>query len=218
MKNKLYYQFAGSTLILIFIGLGYIIKFFPKMIANFDQPIQNFVFSHRSDSLTTFFETITKFGNSSRIIILVALFVIFFYFKKWYAEAVYLGGLLVVVSGIIAPLAKYLYQRPRPPFEDRLITESGYSFPSGHSTVSMLVFLTLILIFLPRIEKTWLKILLVTVLSLLIVTIGFSRIYLGVHYPSDVIGGFTLASAAVMYSYPYYDKIRFKLRFKGIQK
>ncbi|WEV60762.1 phosphatase PAP2 family protein [Streptococcaceae bacterium ESL0729] len=203
---------------LIFILLGYIVKFFPKTIAHFDLPIQSFVFSHRSDLLTSFFETITKLGNSSRIIILVALFVIFFYLKKWYMEAIYLGGLLLVVSGIVAPLAKHLYQRPRPPFEDHLITESGYSFPSGHSTVSMLVFLALILIFLPRIEKTWLKILLVTCLSLLIVTIGFSRIYLGVHYPSDVLGGFALASAAVLYSYPYYDRMRFTWRFKGIQK
>ena len=95
---------------------------------------------------------------------------------------------------IINNLLKVIIARDRPNI-NRLVTETGYSFPSGHSITSMVFYGYLIYLIYKYIDTKKIKILLIIILSLLIVTIGFTRIYLGVHYTSDVIGGFLLGVA-----------------------
>ena len=89
-------------------------------------------------------------------------------------------------------MLKHIVQRPRPT-EHRIIDESGYSFPSGHSMVSAAFYWFLIYLIYKNIKNKYLKCSLITVLSLLIIMIGTSRIYLGVHYTSDVLAGFLVA-------------------------
>lgn len=92
---------------------------------------------------------------------------------------------------------KAIVQRPRPD-GFRLVAESGYSFPSGHSMVSM-AFYGLVVWMVWRYEKDrWLKIFLMIAFSLVIVMVGISRIYLGVHYASDVIAGFCVSIVWLM--------------------
>lgn len=95
---------------------------------------------------------------------------------------------------IINNLLKVIIARDRPNI-NRLVTETGYSFPSGHSITSMVFYGYLIYLIYKYIDTKKIKIPLIIILSLLIVTIGFTRIYLGVHYTSDVIGGFLLGVA-----------------------
>ena len=95
---------------------------------------------------------------------------------------------------IINNLLKVIIARDRPNI-NRLVAETGYSFPSGHSITSMVFYGYLIYLIYKYIDTKKIKIPLIIVLSLLIVTIGFTRIYLGVHYTSDVIGGFLLGVA-----------------------
>ena len=87
---------------------------------------------------------------------------------------------------------KFFFQRPRPE-EYRLISESGYSFPSGHAMVSMAFYGLLIYIVYRYVKNVYLKYGLMVILFMLILFIGISRIYLGVHYTSDVLGGFLLS-------------------------
>ena len=87
---------------------------------------------------------------------------------------------------------KFIIQRPRPT-EFRIINESGYSFPSGHSMVSAAFYGFLIYLIYKNVKNKYLKWSLITLLSLVILTIGISRIYLGVHYTSDVIAGFLIS-------------------------
>ena len=98
----------------------------------------------------------------------------------------------LIISTILNLLLKNIIQRPRPD-EFRLISESGYSFPSGHSMISMAFYGFLIYLSIKYFKNKKLKILLVTFLSILIILIGISRIYLGVHYTSDVIAGFLIS-------------------------
>ena len=94
---------------------------------------------------------------------------------------------------------KQIVQRPRPT-EYRIVNETGYSFPSGHSMVSMAFYGFLIYLIYKYVKNKYLKIGLITFLSILIISIGISRIYLGVHYTSDVMAGFCISvSYLVLY-------------------
>ena len=94
----------------------------------------------------------------------------------------------LISSAAINTGLKMIFRRQRP--LDMLINETGYSYPSGHSFVSIVFYGFIIyLIINSKIEKKK-KYIITGLLSLLILTIGTSRIYLGVHYPSDVLGGF----------------------------
>ena len=97
-------------------------------------------------------------------------------------------GLVVLINQVL----KFIIQRPRPD-GFRLATVSGFSFPSGHSMAAM-AFFGLLAWLVWRYEKDRRqRALLVAAFALVIVMIGVSRIYLGVHYASDVIGGFCLS-------------------------
>ena len=100
-----------------------------------------------------------------------------------------------VGAGLLNRGLKRFYDRPRPPFKDPWVYESNESFPSGHSLGSLVVFGFLAYL-LALLLPSWRGRLAVIVGTLLLVlTIGFSRIYLGAHYFSDVIGGFCVGAA-----------------------
>jgi len=93
---------------------------------------------------------------------------------------------------IITKITKNLFHIPRPPAELNLVDPHGFSFPSGHSMVSMVFYGLLVYFCFKYIKNVWIKMSSIFILVLLVILIGLSRIYLGVHYPSDVIGGFSL--------------------------
>ena len=150
----------------------------------FDNYIIN-LFKYNSDILTNIMKIITFLGSALSIILLTVLLIIVVKGKR----NKILILINVIVTTLLNQLLKNVFQRGRP--IDSIIEESGYSFPSGHSMVSMAFYGFLIyLVYKSNIKY---KGLIVGLLSVLIVLIGISRIYLGVHYPTDVIGGFTLS-------------------------
>ena len=98
---------------------------------------------------------------------------------------------LVIVT-ILNQLLKAILQRPRPT-EYRIVEETGYSFPSGHSMVSMAFYGYLIYLIYKYVKNKYIKWISIVLLSILVCSIGISRIYLGVHYTSDVLGGFLIS-------------------------
>ena len=98
----------------------------------------------------------------------------------------------LAVSGALNQALKRIVQRPRPT-EYRLIEENGYSFPSGHSMVSAAFYGFFIYLIFKNVKNKYIKWGSVTLLSILIILIGTSRIYLGVHYTSDVLAGFVIS-------------------------
>ena len=102
--------------------------------------------------------------------------------------------------------------------QEQKAKEQGFSFPSGHSLAVTIMVGTLIVILSQRIKNTvWRKIVQI-LLSLYIVSVLVSRIYLGVHYPSDVIASLCVGLGVLFMEFPFYDKLRFQWRFKGKQK
>ncbi len=148
-----------------------------------------------SDFATPIAKFITNFGGAIVLIGTTIILVISIRNRR-------IGLSIIANLGIITGLnllLKQIVQRPRPT-EYRIINETGYSFPSGHSMVSMAFYGFLIYLIYKYVKNQYLKIGLITFLSILIISIGISRIYLGVHYTSDVMAGFCISvSYLVLY-------------------
>lgn len=156
-----------------------------------DPRVLRFAVEHRTAGLTTFMKTITVFG-SNWVVVTLALVVglLIFARRGTWRPLVQLG--LTVGGGIL------LYEgftqwvgRARPPAEVRLVPVSGFAFPSGHATQAAAVFAMITVVLTARTSARY-RVLGGVVAGLLILAVGVSRIYLGVHWFTDVVGGWAL--------------------------
>lgn len=162
---------------------------FHKEIMNGDVIGYKFISTYLiSDFVTPIAKFITNFGGA---ICLIEIAIILFIVIKNKKIGITISSNLGIVT-ILNQLLKRILQRPRPE-EFRIINESGYSFPSGHSMISMAFYGFLIYLIYKNVKNKYLKWSLIAVLGILIISIGISRIYLGVHYTSDVVAGFLIA-------------------------
>ena len=173
-----------SVIIFTFIAIFLILD----KLNNFDLSVYNFIIKYKSNFLTGFFKLITFFASTEWLICLLLGILIINKFSK-------ISIMLLIYVGIIALInivLKNIFLRIRP-LDLMIINETGYSFPSGHSTMSLALYgLVAYLVYKSNYQKN-IKVLLISLLFLLSFLIGLSRIYLGVHYASDVLAGFMLA-------------------------
>ena len=141
-----------------------------------------------SDFATPIAKFITNFGDA---IFLTVLTIILFILIKNKKIGLSIFSNLVIITAL-NQLLKNILQRPRPT-EYRIIEETGYSFPSGHSMISMAFYGYIIYLIYKYVKNKYIKWISIVLLSILICSIGISRIYLGVHYTSDVLGGFLIS-------------------------
>jgi undecaprenyl-diphosphatase len=132
---------------------------------------------------------ITNIASPTYMIIFsVILFGFFAYKKRWYYSLLLLFGM---IGGLlIEQLIKLIVQRARP--ENALIQISEYSFPSGHATMAIIFFSLLLYCFKDNIQSKRRKYIFIIANVIIFLLIGFSRIYLSVHWFSDVVAGFSL--------------------------
>lgn len=185
------------TLFFIFIFYGIIREYIAHdTLVLADKSILNFIKIHRNSTLNQIMLFITYIGKGE-VVVLGMIFVstILILLRRWY----YFIALLISVVGgeIFVWIIKHIIERPRPPIASALVQESTFSFPSGHSFVAVAFYGLLTYFIIRFIHKKYLKILSSIVAICLILTIGFSRIYLGVHWTSDVLASFASASALV---------------------
>ena len=140
-----------------------------------------------SDFVTPIAKFITNFGGA--IFLSIATIALLLLIKNKKIGLSIFSNIVIIT--ILNQLLKRILRRPRPT-EFRIVEETGYSFPSGHSITSMVFYGYLVYLTYKYINNKKIKIPLIIFLILLIPTIGFSRIYLGVHYASDVLCGFLL--------------------------
>ena len=153
-----------------------------------DSVFHSYILTIRNDDLTSLFKIITNFAGAT---FLLALTFIILLFRKKNKTSLYIL-LNLVFSFIVNESVKGMFARSRP-VGINLIDEIGYSFPSGHTMVAFSVYGFLVYLLCRKTKKLIVKIILVSVLFIGVFLIGFSRIYLGVHYFSDIIGGFLLS-------------------------
>lgn len=161
---------------------------FQNDIYQFDQGIYAVISTFINPALTTFFKIITLFGDW--MIIIPTCFLCMIFLKEKRNKGLIIINLVTIF--IINQLLKTIFNRPRP-IENRLVEASGYSFPSGHSMISMAFYGFFIYLVYKNVKNITLRRVICIALSILILLIGISRIYLGVHYASDVVGGFLLS-------------------------
>lgn len=154
-----------------------------------DTSVANWLHRHPHEVLTQFMLAITHVHGIAGIAALTLATAAFLLWRKyWY----WLLALAVSVPGgmLLNVLLKYAYHRVRPSFDDPLLTLGTYSFPSGH-TASTTLFYGFLAVFLVSRVKAWRWRVAICVLALLMIAlVGLSRMYLGVHYLSDVIAAF----------------------------
>lgn len=143
------------------------------------------IYIKRTETMLKIFKLITKLGNWYTLIIITLGFLVFDGKKSFKYISINLATAALLNQGL-----KFLFQRPRP--ELNIIAAMGYSFPSGHSMVSMAFYGFLIYMLLKTNHSNKYKTIGSILLFMIILMIGFSRIYLGAHYVTDVLAGFAL--------------------------
>lgn len=161
-----------------------------------DTRLADWLHDHASPGWTTFFEAVTFLGNVPTLGAVALASAVVLASKRRTAELQLL--LLAAVGTQILTLGLKLgFERERPFFPDPLATESSYSFPSGHASVSLAVYGTLGFILARHLADRRAQIGSLAAATVLVGLIGFSRLYLGVHFLSDVIAGFSVGLAWV---------------------
>ena len=172
--------------ILIFATM--VVMLLTNNVTSLDNSIYNIIISSKSDAMTMFMTIITMMCNTEFIIVATLLLVLLIKNKK-------IGGMIasnVVLCSVINTIIKHIFLRPRP-VGIKLIEQGGYSFPSGHSMMAVAFYgLLIYIIWNTKWRNVW-KIFTTTLLVILILLIGISRIYVGVHFASDVIAGLSIS-------------------------
>jgi membrane-associated phospholipid phosphatase len=158
----------------------------------FDDVTRAAVHTFASPTLTLVMRAISFLGSTLFLTVATIAVVVWFALRKWGREAK-LFALTMIGASLLNITLKLAFKRARPvPFFDLTPPES-YSFPSGHSLASCCFFAGLAAILSGRIKQKRVRTIVWTIATIMFLLIGLSRIYLGVHYTTDVIAGFSAA-------------------------
>ncbi|WP_179344003.1 phosphatase PAP2 family protein [Winogradskyella ursingii] len=188
-----YFITATVALAVVIIGIILFVKLthrtMSELLQDYDTAITQSIQSYRSPFLTDYLIAVTEIGDVwGYAVVFTAIIVTFLLvFRSWKYILQLTSVLVLALSSNV--LLKQIINRARPSGE-HLVTVETLSYPSGHAMLSMAFYGFLIYLFYQFKMHIVIKSILITLFALLILSIGISRIYLGVHYPSDVVGGY----------------------------
>lgn len=182
----------GTILLILFLGSFSIIAYLVEMdkFIHFDHSIIGFVQGFETHALTKLMIFFSFVGSTVSVVIISLLSALFLYKVLHHRKELFLLVITMVGSTLLNLVLKFIFQRTRPDI-NQLVFEEGYSFPSGHSMAAFSLYGILTFLLWKHMKTRIRRGMLLLVNSLMILTIGLSRIYLGVHYPTDVLGAYT---------------------------
>ena len=207
-EDLAYYLTIAVSAVLFVIALNGFVELTDEIVENdltaVDEAVGEYIVSYRSEALTAYFTFITDLGDRYAYIVTTVLLAVYFFLKKRSWKFIGQTTIVLLLASLSSIVLKRVLNRARPSLE-HLVEVNTLSYPSGHSMSAMAFYGFLIFLCLRYRISGWLRFLLVTVLVFLILSIGVRRIYLGVHYPTDVAGGFVggliwVAFCAVVFS------------------
>lgn len=169
------------------------------IIGPFDNTIYNAIISIKTENVTNFFLVITNIIY----LIFIVLILSWTFFKN--KKIPFLITLNLICSYILDSILKVIFRRPRPS-NINLVIEKGFSMPSAHAFISISFFGLIIYLIYKNYNKKICKKLIISILSMYILLIGITRIYLGVHYASDVLLGFSYGIIYLIFFIKIFDK------------
>jgi membrane-associated phospholipid phosphatase len=188
-----YYVTIAVSAILFTVALNGFVELTDELAENelegLDRSVTSFVLSFRADALTAYFTFVTHLGDRNAYVVITILLAAFYLIKHRSWKFILQTMLVLMLASLSNIVLKKVINRARPSIE-HLVSVNTLSYPSGHSMSAMAFYGFLIFLTVRYQMPSWVRYLLVTILVLLILSIGASRIYLGVHYPTDVAGGF----------------------------
>ncbi|WP_433943094.1 phosphatase PAP2 family protein [Paenibacillus sp. SN-8-1] len=195
--------FALSLIcILGFVFIAYSIS--DHQIHNFDQTVISSVQGLESPGITVVMKAFTWIGSGIPVtVITLAAIVILYALLKHRSELVFLAA-LAITSSLLNSVIKRIFKRDRPTLH-RIAEANGFSFPSGHAMATIALYGGLAFLLWKHAPALIGRILILTASIILILMIGISRIYLGVHYPSDVLAGYLLSGSLLAIFIWYYQ-------------
>jgi undecaprenyl-diphosphatase len=212
MNLKTYLAIAFCISVVSIIGFSLISLFISdQKIIYFDRTIIDNVQGLETPFLTNVMKFFTFIGSAPFVIVL-SLFLLFFLYKVLHHRfELILFVAAIAGSAILNGILKQFFQRVRPDFH-RLIDIEGFSFPSGHAMNAFTVYGIISFLLWRHIPSRLGRGALLLISTVMILTIGISRIYLGVHYPSDIVGGYFASgfwiTTAILF-FQYYQEKRY---------
>lgn len=191
----------GFAAIAIFIGAHHI--------AGFDNSIIDFVQAQESAELTSIMKFFTWIGAGLPSVFLTAVLAMGLYFRWRNRRDILFFIGVIAGSALLNVVLKLIFHRARPTLH-RIVEAGGYSYPSGHSMAAFTLYGILCYLLWRYAPNVLIHTILIICGIFMIVAIGSSRIYLGVHYPSDVVGAYLASGAWVAISIGYYEWLRDK--------
>ncbi len=207
------YSFLILSIIcyLLFLCLWIGVMFQLSFISKLDSTLIPLVQGSITDAKTHFFRILTQFGGTVAMIIFSLITVIVVWRKLGSKIAIWTGATFLTGELLLPQIFKHITLRPRP--DEPLIPISGYSFPSGHATGSTTFYGFLaILLILFYLKKKSSKIIVPLLFGFFVILVMISRVYLSVHYPSDVLAGCLLGLGTIFLATFIYINGNFRIK------
>ncbi len=194
--RELSFRLLLAFVLCIFLGIafGYIATAVGnESIAHFDTAVIGFVQGLEAPWLTSIMRVFTWIGSGYVVATIALIGFIVLYFVLRYRHQAFLLIAVIAGSVLLNSALKTYFKRERPVIH-RIMDANGFSFPSGHSMMAFALYAIIAYIAWRNVKTTMSRVVLVLFTAFMIITIGTSRIYLGVHYPSDIVGGFAASA------------------------
>ena len=174
-----------------------------------DAPWHRWVVDHRVTGLSEVMRAISAAGSTAVLAVVATVVAGWLAWRRLWPRAV-LVGVTTAGAGLLVPLLKNLVDRPRPPVADRLIVETSWSYPSGHALGATSVIGVLTIVVVASVSRRAARAAATALGVLLIAAIGISRVYLGVHWPSDVLAGWLVGGLWLAFCHALASRWRYR--------